>query len=143
LLVANIHIGKNVSRFEKLGGPVYESFFAWYCKFSPIFKILDWFSLRNVLMLQNSSKLVNSTLRHCNTEVIQLTLLPIFKMAILLEQSNNVYIINPQHFDLLWSCRVEWKDMALRGCLHRMVHLCHIAVSVLLVKEMLLEGYVI
>jgi hypothetical protein len=28
LLVANIHIGKNVSRFEKLGGPVYESFFA-------------------------------------------------------------------------------------------------------------------
>jgi hypothetical protein len=32
--------------------------------------------------------------------------------------------------------------MVLKECLHHMVHLCHIAVLVLLVKEMLLEGYV-
>ena len=58
-------------------------------------------------MLQNSQNWSIPHLDIAITEVIQLTLLPVFKMAIFLEQSSSVYIINVQQFDLLHYCRVE------------------------------------
>ena len=50
-------------------------------------------------MLQNSQNWSIPHLDIAITEVIQLTLLPVFKMAIFLEQSSSVYIINVQQFD--------------------------------------------
>ena len=66
-------------------------------------------------MLQNSQNWSNPHLDIAIAEVIQLTLSPVFKMAIFLEQSSSVYIINVQQFDLLSLLQGGMKRHGFKG----------------------------